>query len=364
MGNIDYEKMIDAFEKAAANIETIEIKKPSKKLKFFFWIILGFSSVFFAEVVSGSDMIPFFWFWGLCVVVPLYTLHILVLSHIVFKHGKPNIYTLFLSGMLFGMYEAYITKVLWSPFWNENAFKVGGIAIFEFFLLVFWWHAFFAFIIPLFISENLLTSSREIQNRQPERVQNLFNTKRKTYAIIIIFAIWCGGLQSINSLNPFYSILSGLSTTTVIGILVLVWRKKTNGRDYTIYELVPNQKEFYVLFSLLIIYYIITGIYLRPEAFPDIWGHFLIWLIYTTIFILLYFNLKRSKEEKPNKIIEPEINFSWKLFISLALIFTISSAMVRFIPPLSVVFFFIGVFLGVGIGIILFIGSIVKILKK
>ncbi|MFB0504573.1 MAG: hypothetical protein ACETWE_12125, partial [Candidatus Bathyarchaeia archaeon] len=60
-----------------------------KPPRLFFWIILGTLSTFFAEVLSGSDLFPFFHWWGLLVTTPLYTLHILVLSYVVFRFSKP-----------------------------------------------------------------------------------------------------------------------------------------------------------------------------------------------------------------------------------------------------------------------------------
>lgn len=340
-------KMLDELPEAASEIKGIEESQPSKKLKLFFWIILGCLSVFFAEVISGSDMFLFFNPWGIIAIIPLYTLHILVLSHLVFKQGRPNIYTLFLAGAIFGMYEAYITKVLWSPPWNEStAVKIGGVGIVEIFLLVFFWHAFMAFIIPLFVAENVLTNSREIMYRQPERIQTLFNTKKKSYLILILFAAWAGIFQSMNSPDPLSSMISGLSTTGLIGILIFIWRKWTKGRNYSIYDLLPDKKGFKLLLSLLIAYYIVTGIYLRPEALPDIFSQMTIWVFYVIFFTLLYFNLKKSKDEKPNLILKPAVDFSWKLYILLSLIFTFSSAISIFIPIVILLFGGFGLLLG------------------
>lgn len=60
-------------------------------------------------------MFPYFEALGILAIMPLYTLHILVLSYVVFNIGRPRFYTLLSAGIIFGMYEAYITKVLWSP---------------------------------------------------------------------------------------------------------------------------------------------------------------------------------------------------------------------------------------------------------
>ncbi len=360
---VDNKNSKNEFDNVTYEINMIELE-PSKKLKLFFWIILGNFSFLFAEVISGATMLPYYDLWSLCVTFPLYTLHILVLSYIVFNHGKPNIYTLFLAGMIYGMYEAYITKVLWEPYWAPNTFKLGGIAVFEFFLLVFWWHAFFAFIIPLLCSENLLTKSRDIMNYAPEKVQNLFSSKRKSYLILILFALWCGGFQSINSFKPAHSLLSGFTLTIILGILVLIWRKKTGGVKFTMYQLLPNQKQFFILLVFTIILYLITGIIIRPEALPDIGSQIIIWILYAIIFILFYLNLRKSKEQLIKENYKPPIEFSWKLFIILAFTFTLTSTLIKFIPDFSFLFFLFGVILGIGIGVILFIISIIKAIRK
>lgn len=306
---------------------------PSRKIKLFFWLILGFFSVFFAEVVSGSDMFPYFTPWGLLVVVPLYTLHILVLSYIIFRPGNSglnsnlNLYTLFIAGAIFGMYEAYITKVLWSPTWDNPIISVSGIALIESIVLVLWWHPFMAFIIPLFVSENLLTASKETMNCLPERLKQLFNSKKK-YMLIPLFALLLGAIQSGNSLSPSHSLLSGFTTTLLLIALIYIWRNKTKGTEYTMRQLLPSKKEFIVLSVLLITLYIVTGLYLRPEALPGLMPQLIVWLAYAFLFGLLFLNLKRSSKIKTvvYNDVEISISFSWKPLIIFALIFSATSA--------------------------------------
>ena len=312
---------------------------PPGKIKIFFWLILGFLSVFFAEVVSGSDMFPYFTPWGLLVVVPLYTLHILVLSYIIFRRGNSslnsssnlksnlNLYTLFIAGAIFGMYEAYITKVLWSPTWGDPIISVGGIALIESIVLVLWWHPLMAFIIPLFVSENLLTASKETMNCLPKRFNQLFNSKKK-YMLIPLFALLLGAIQSSNSLSPSHSILSGFSTTLLLMVLIYIWRNKTKGMEYTMRQLLPSKKEFIVLSVLLITFYIVTGLYLRPEALPGLMPQLIVWLAYAFLFGLLYLNLKRSRKIKiaAYNNVEIPILFSWKPLIIFSLIFSATSA--------------------------------------
>jgi hypothetical protein len=299
--------------------------EPSKKLKFFFWIILGAFSVFFAEVVSGSDMFPFFNMWGLLIIFPLYTLHILVFSHIIFNYGKPRLYTLFIAGAIFGMYEAYITKVLWNPPWGDPLFSLAGIAVMEVIVLVLFWHPFMAFIIPLFVGESILTNSSKIINGLPNKIRQLFNSKKKSYTLLLSLSLIFGIFQSINSPSSMHSLLSGLSTTAVLILLTYIWRNKTKGKEYDIQTLLPNKKEFSVLATLLIIMYIVMGIYLRPEALPELVPQLIIGLVYAGLFVLLFFHLRKSRKMILPECFNSPIKFSWKILILLSLLFAIFS---------------------------------------
>jgi len=88
-------------------------------LNILFWVLWGAISVILTEVVSFSSPFPFFTLWGVLVVFPLYTLHVLVLSWLIFRPKRLNLNILFLAGALLGMCEAYVTKVLWKPTWGD-----------------------------------------------------------------------------------------------------------------------------------------------------------------------------------------------------------------------------------------------------
>lgn len=299
---------------------------PPRRHKLLFWMILGALSVFFAEVVSGSYIFPYFTIWGILVVCPLYTLHLLVLSHIVFHYGKPTFYTLFGAGALFGMYEAYMTKVLWEPTWGDPMVSVGGIAVAETIMLVLFWHAFMAFIIPVFIGENLLTCSTETINELPDRIRQVFDAKKKRYALFILLALTFGVFQSANSPSPAHSMLSGISTTSTITVLVLLWRFATKGRRYNMRTLLPNRKEFVVLAILLLAQYVLLGIILRPEALPGLFPQSIIWLIYAGLIVLLVVHLRKSRRRPSCDGISLPVKFSWTILIILSLLFAGSSA--------------------------------------
>ena len=253
-----------------------------KKHQLLFWLILAALSTFFAEVFSGSDMFPYFHAWGLLVVVPLYGLHILILGSLVYRSQGPRFSSLVFAGMIFGLYEAYLTKVLWDPPWG-GAVIVAEFAPIETLVLVFWWHAWFSFIIPLLVAEKVLTSSTSLGRCLPGRLGKFLNSWGGLAGVMAF-----GGLfQSINSPTPAQSLLSGLSTTAVLVGLVLIWKKATRDHSYSMEDLLPNQGQFKWLLVPAGIMYLALGILLRPDAYPGILGHLVIWILYGAAIYLL-----------------------------------------------------------------------------
>lgn len=330
-----------------------------KKHQWLFWIILAAFSTFFAEVFSGSDMFPFFHSWGLLVVVPLYGLHIILLASLVYRAPKPRFASLVFAGMLFGLYEAYITKVLWAPPWGE-ALIVGGIAPIETLVLVFWWHTWFSFIIPLLVAEKLLTESTELSLSFPGKIGQFLNS----WWGLVLVMVFGGLFQSINSPSVGESLLSGVSTTTVLVALVLVWKRVTKATSYTMKELLPNRKQFKWLLIPMGIMYLVMGILLRPDWYPDLIGHVMIWILYGVSFYLL----SRSQQAPEIDLapaassLEPWKNKRWLL---LAGIFPLAATagellLAPLANPLALIFWFGGIIFGV----IMFIKALRETLPK
>jgi hypothetical protein len=299
---------------------------PPFRHKLLFWVILGAFSMFFAEVVSGATMIPFNP-WALIVTTPLYTLHLLILAFLVFHYGKASFYALYSAGTLFGMYEAYMTKVLWNPSWGKAMFTLGGIAVFESILLVLFWHSFMSFLLPVFIGENLLTTSRETISLATRRIQQIFGT-RKIIAWMIL-AVLFGMFQSGNSKSPLQSIQSGLSTGAVILVLVGWFRFITRNRQYDFRSLLPTPRQAVILSVPLLMQYLVLGIYLRPEALPGWEPQVIVWLFYAGFILLLVVHLKKSRSMSVPCPLSVPKRIPWLTLISFCLLFTACSALTK-----------------------------------
>ncbi|MBT3408653.1 hypothetical protein HN415_08300, partial [Candidatus Woesearchaeota archaeon] len=284
----------------------------------------------------------------------------LVLITIIYKKGKPTLPVLFFAGMLFGLYEAYITKILWNPDWNLEAIRLGGVAVFTTITLILFWHVFFSFIIPIFIVENMFTKSSNILNLLPYKFKKLFINSKKYKILLLLFFISIGIIIGGQIQNPISVLISIISSILLFFITRFLWIRKI--RDYKFEELLPNKKEFIFLCVLLILYYVMTFKGFRYEYLPNLQSQASIWLIYTITIIFFIKALNKSKKIQPtNDIIL--INYSNKRFLfylTLFLIIGICSSLIAIYTSIIAIVLIWG--LGGIFGIWLLISSIKKTL--
>ncbi len=308
------------------------MKKPSFITHVFFWMLLGLLSTFFAEVLSGSA--PYFlleWF-GYYGIFPIYCLHTLLLASFTLSNSRPfTLRTLYFASLLFGMYEAYITKVLWSPPWQPDVFRVSGVAVAETILLVFFWHAVISFLVPLFIGENLLTTSLHLRPLLPvkwqERLLNL-----KFMALFGIIASILVGAAIPTAEEAFLIVF--FDCLTVTG-LMLVWRFFTRERDSDLIDLLPRGKELMGIGILLALDYVYFGLIMRPEALPDIGGHLTILILYIVIIFLLILSIRKDKQVEVNKIstnTPPALTFTFRHWFIFCSAFVIATFLINLLP--------------------------------
>ena len=328
----------------------------SRKDKILFWLVLAAYSTFFAEVFAGSDMFPFFNIWGIFIVVPLYGLHSILLTSIIYKYGKPTLSTLVFAGMLFGLYEAYMTKVLWQPSWDA-ALILGEVAWVEVVVLVFWWHTWFSYISPLILAEKLLTNTSEILNSLPAKLHR-FYSGWQGYLVLIIFG---GIFQSINSPSVEHSFLSGFSTIGVLILLTLLWKRSTRNKTYSLPELLPNKNEFRFLALWLIALYIFLGFGMFPERIPGFVGHSIVAIFYIIVIWLFRTALRASQKTLINTTKELATPTKYWFFIWLIFIITLSFTR-AFLTPINNLIILFSWVIGSLISLSLFVKSI-KALK-
>ncbi len=318
------------------------MNSPSKSRKVAFWILIGMFSVMFVEVPVGSTMFPFFTIWGMLVVLPLYLLHSVFLVAVVFRFGRPNFWTLYSAGTLYGMYEAYITKVLWTSFRPEGpVWSVGGIALIETIVLVLFLHPLLAFVVPMFFTEVLCTSSSEIAQGLPARVRASIG-KHPVRWIGLLMA-FLGLMQFINSPSVLQSFISGAGNCVVLG-LALRWWRKSGGAAWSLRELLPGAKGLRIFGAVLLGWYVLAGFAINRQSIPGILhGQLTIWLIYAGLLLIFVRCLRASR---PASLASAEagvspgapFRFSWRGFVLACALATGVTTLARLILfPFAVV---------------------------
>ena len=121
------------------------------RLSFFLWVSLlafGLPEVF-AGTGNGWVTNPLTYI----LVIPLYGLHFLLLCHIAIITKRTSWPALYLFGVIFGLYEAWITKVVWSGYPGSNGFAMGGFGqwfgVHETLGMVLFYHPVTSFLLPL-----------------------------------------------------------------------------------------------------------------------------------------------------------------------------------------------------------------------
>lgn len=131
-------------------------------------LLIGTLSMFFAEVFSGASQTWFINGWGILVTFPLDLVHLLFFLAIAMRTKRTSLSQLYLFGVMFALYEAWITKVLWAGYMDTEGPSLGtslGLGVAEFPVLVLFWHPIMSFIVPILVFE-ILTGKTLVQHSE------------------------------------------------------------------------------------------------------------------------------------------------------------------------------------------------------
>jgi hypothetical protein len=186
------------------------------------FLFIGVLSMLYAELFSGASGVWYLDGWSLLVTFPLYLAHVLFFLNLAFSTGKTSLTHLYLWGILFGLYESWITQVLWMGY-NAQGPLMGtvlGIGIGEFLALVFFWHPILSFILPIFMFEVLSMSispgNHRILASHMQCLQKGGHTRKILLGLYVIGSLFMAVnyqgnvLLALGALGGTYLILYGL----------------------------------------------------------------------------------------------------------------------------------------------------------
>lgn len=136
-------------------------KKPPRvwlwRILFILW--LAMLAYGLPEVIAGSGRMWIMTPGVYLMAGPLYLLHFLVLVQVALFTGRTSWPALYLFGVIFGLYEAWITKVVWAGYQDSDGFAFGALGpyfgLHETIGLVLFYHAVISFLLPLAVLSRL-----------------------------------------------------------------------------------------------------------------------------------------------------------------------------------------------------------------
>ena len=333
-------------------------------------LLIGCLSMFMAEVFAGSSQMWFIDIWSLLVTFWLYLGHLLLFLNLAMRKKRTSIPQLYLWGVLFALYESWVTKVLWAGYPGSEGpaiALVGGIAILEFSTLVFFWHPILAFIMPILVYESFaLSNESPLPLEKKIFISHLPYLKKgkKKFLYFYLFLILTGA--TILSFNTGYNVVvAAIAIIGSIGLIYLFYKlsNKKNPNSFSIYSLRLGKKGLTIVFIYIGLLYLITFFVLLPERIPTSIVPFLVIIgFYAFIGIMLRIS-KPTDETRFEELDETEI-YNSKFFFKLYGILLILTIVFCLIPPIAIIFtiiIFIGIFL---IAPIFFILFLIKALKQ
>ncbi len=251
-------------------------------------LLLGLLSMTFAEVFSGSSPGWFLDIGGWILPFPLYWSHTVFFLGLAHRYQKASIPHLYLWGVLFGLYETWVTKVVWAGFFDSPPLiaPVLGFAVFETLVIVLFWHPVFSFMVPVLVFEMLTYSPDHPTVLLPGHLRWLVPRWRsKIIALVFLFigganlAVGCGGDI-------------GLAAVTSLGSILLIYFAYLLARrgepHFTVESVFVGRRGLIISGVYIVCLYAVTFFVLRPEALPSIVTIIITLQIYAIVAAVLY----------------------------------------------------------------------------
>ena len=121
-------------------------------------------------------------------------------------------------------------------------------------------------------------------------------------------------------------------------------------------ELLPNRKQFKWLLVPAGFMYLATGILLRPEWYPDLIGHLMIWILYGVSFYLLDKSQKTAALVQQGTELDTWENKRWLLLAGIFPLAAVGGEVL--ISPISDILALIFWFGGIAFGVVTFIKAV------
>ena len=303
-------------------------------------LLIGWIILICAEVFSGASLGVGLWNpWTLVVTYWLYFAHFFFFTTLAVRTGRTSFGSLYLWGVLFGLYESWITKVIWHGYSGDGKFIMGNIGPYGIseISMVFIFHPVMAFILPLAVTCLLYPSLRRLF---PDLawLTGMSRGARVVQVYLVLSFVPTMAMNSGGSTNFLLNLV-------VMFVLLLVLLRLSRGRAATSDArslVVFGRGGFLGLCLYLLLLYGVTYVYLRPEGLPSVPVQLFTFVFYAVAIAGIF--LHRRREPLPitaSRVQDRElrlVKILFALMLILALVFSVSALRPIVIVPIVVNF--------------------------
>jgi hypothetical protein len=242
-------------------------------------LYLAFVVFVCAEIFSSASAGPkLLEWWPWCLTIWLYFLHFFLFANLAVRTRRTSLRALYLWGVLYGLYEGPLTKVIWAGFEADGRFALAGDGFTGELLghglvemsMALLWHPFVSFLLPLCAATLLMP---ELRRLFPEIGRLLAGGRAarllRAYAVATFALTLPAGLSFAHgALTPAYVLLTW---AVVLGLLALAHRSSARrmlqpGMGYHV--LMFQGRGHILAWSLFVLMYVVFYFGLRAEALP------------------------------------------------------------------------------------------------
>jgi len=326
-------------------------------------VLFGFLSMIISQAFAGTSPL---WFLGASdwfMVLPLYWAHALLLLNLALRYERTSLTQLYLWGLIFGLFEGWITKVIWAGYVGQVPIfgTFLGFAVGEFMVIALFWHAFFSFIVPIMVYQIIVQGTNRgdagtIHTSHLKIISRSTRSKILLGIFTVISSILIAGNPYMNTLAIMVAAGINFVYIFVLSWIVTSWNKKT----LTLESLRLGERGLSITIIYLIAIYAFSFFANMPERIPGI-GTILLTIAFYIIVIALIFVSPRDTRktiELPSGIINfGQITWAMVMIFMLA----ITWALIPVIPLFLGSMLYLGMII---LGPILFFLAVVIVLRK
>ncbi len=260
--------MMNANEIAGgSNISKLGTANKTRPSVVFPRLLIGLIVLICAEVFSGASLGPGLWSpWTLIVTYWLYFAHFFFFTTLAIRTGRTSFWSLYLWGVLFGLYEFWITKVVWHGYSGDGKFAIGSLGPYGFseISMVFIFHPVMSFILPLAVACLLFPALRRLF---PDLAWLTGTTRgaRATQAYLVFSVVPPMVVNSQGTANLLLNLVVMFAALLLLLRLSRGTMAMSDARPLVDF----GRRGFRGLCLYLALLYGVTYAYLRPDGLPS-----------------------------------------------------------------------------------------------